>query len=142
VSELETVLLDGDFSHERVNLEAACARFGWETRPNLGRDSRNASVVAALVDLAQDEPAVARLARLREELPGVPLIACVRFSQWRDWTELADAGAYYMLHRPFDEAEVRQALGFLHAMTGRSAGVRPSTPRKEAERERRVAQPA
>lgn len=47
--------------------------------------------------------------------PAALPIVCHQFSDLIDWPSLAEAGAFHTIPIPFNEAEVRQSLGFVWA---------------------------
>ena len=114
----QAVLLIGDFSGERVSLTSTCAQFGWGVRAVSSFEEIHQlpvrNVAAVLLDLPPHR-GHGMLAQVRQRFPDARLVACVTISQQHDWNDLVEAGAYYMLQRPFCETEVRQGLGFLRA---------------------------
>ena len=61
-------------------------------------------------------------------MPGVRLVPCHRFSEFTDWDELRDAGAFHALWLPWGENELRQCLGFVWEAEKRLVGDQTLAP--------------
>ncbi|MEP6716405.1 MAG: hypothetical protein ABJC09_12610 [Terriglobia bacterium] len=101
-------------------LRSAARPHGWDattaTTLTALRSIKTDRIAAILFDrqaVRDNWPNAASL--LRTVHPGVPLIACLRFSEAGEWSGLRQAGVFHAVHSPLSHSEICQSLGFVWA---------------------------
>lgn len=116
-----SVVLIGDFSHERLDVASIGRDFRWSVLqisnlPGLREIHRSHTVVAVLIQAgALGMPWPAALRAVRAVAPRARIILCYKADQAHSRTEMVDAGAFGVLLSPLAHSEVRQLLGFVWA---------------------------
>lgn len=101
-------------------LRRIASRFAWnviEAGSVGGLDSiGNDSVAAILFDRQSwGKPSAGAAKLLRGLKSGVPLIACLPFSEDDHWEEMRQSGVFHAVHSPLNENEIAQSFGFVWA---------------------------
>lgn len=122
MSSAGSLALLGDFSHQRIDLDALAAEFGWNARytsslAELARACAGDAVVAVMID-SGSHPWAATLHELRKVAPHTPALICSASGELHYREEMMEQGAFNVLMSPLDPAEVHQALGFVWAAAG------------------------
>jgi DNA-binding NarL/FixJ family response regulator len=115
------VVLLGDFSNERLDLNAIAHDFGWSIarttdQSGLREISRSCTVIAVLIQTgALGKPWPEALRTVRAASTQTRIIMCHKADQARYRNEMIEAGAFGVLLSPLKYSEVRQLLGFVWA---------------------------
>jgi DNA-binding NarL/FixJ family response regulator len=115
------VVLLGDFSNERLDVDAIGSDFCWSVAHasdlfDLKEIARTRNVVAVLVHIGNmDQDWRVELRAIRAEAPRARVIVCHKVRQAHARTEMVNAGAFGVLLSPLAHSEVRQSLGFVWA---------------------------
>ena len=115
------VVLLGDFSNERLDVDAIGRDFCWSVAHasdlfDLKEIARTRTVVAVMVQIGgMDLDWQAELRAIRAEAPRARIIVCHTVGQAHARTEMVEAGAFGVLLSPLAYSEVRQSLGFVWA---------------------------
>ncbi len=130
------IVLLGDFSNERLDLDAIGHDFGWSVDrasdlSELQEIGRSRTVIAVLIQagsLHLTWHAVMRA--IRATAPRARIIVCHKVDQAHFRAEMVDSGAFGVLLSPLAHSEVRQSLGFVWASKITPLQHVPSTARK------------
>ena len=112
-----TLVLLGDLDPKP--LQRIAAEFGWCVQrvnafEQLDALNGRPKVVAVFFEpYSFDLPWRVALRSVMTAAPATLAIACHRFSDPLDWSDLARAGAFHALSLPFNERELRHSLGFV-----------------------------
>jgi DNA-binding NarL/FixJ family response regulator len=115
------VVLLGDFSNERLDLDFIGRDFCWSVDrtsdlSGLQEIGRSRTVLAVLIQagtLDMSWPEAIRA--IRAVAPRARIIVCHKVDQTQFRTEMVDSGAFGVLLSPLAHSEVRQSLGFVWA---------------------------
>ncbi len=117
------VVLLGDFSNERLDVDAIGRDFCWSVSQasdlsGLKEIGRTNTVIAVLLQIGAGvlhRPWPDALRAVRAAAPRARIIMCHKVDQAHARTEMVDAGAFGVLLSPLAHSEVRQSLGFVWA---------------------------
>lgn len=111
------VLMPGSTWLESPVLHRIAGEFGWQINAAHAMsdvtEKRTAAVLFSRDALGTELGWLETTRQLRSALPGVPLVACHRFTEIVDWPALCEAGAFHSLWLPLKENEVRRSFGFV-----------------------------
>lgn len=114
-----TVLLVEDETDARESLARALDRAGyqcvqaWDVESTLHAVASHSSLTAAVVDIVLGKDkfgGVQLVPRLREQMPGLPIVAVTAFASVDNVKQLLNSGASYLLEKPFRAAELIETL--------------------------------
>ncbi|MBZ5677294.1 MAG: hypothetical protein LAP61_23870 [Acidobacteriia bacterium] len=115
------VVLLGDFSNERLDVDSIGRDFCWTVAQasdlsGLKEIGRTRTVVAVLLQAGEPDLAwQGALRAIRAAAPRARIIICHKVDQAHARTEMVNAGAFGVLLSPLAHSEVRQSLGFVWA---------------------------
>jgi hypothetical protein len=116
---IESVALIGDFSQERVSIDAAAREYGFVVYryPDLEAFEKDAQPAEAAAVMINAESAgfcwKAALKSVLRRFPGCRPIICHRFQHDEIWPLAYQLGAFYCLPMPLKDVELRMGLGFV-----------------------------
>jgi DNA-binding NarL/FixJ family response regulator len=115
------VVLLGDFSNERLNLDFIGRDFCWSVDwtsdlSGLEEIGRSRTVLAVLIQAGTlDRPWPDAMRAIRAVASRARIIVCHKVDQAQFRAEMVDSGAFGVLLSPLAHSEVRQSLGFVWA---------------------------
>jgi DNA-binding NtrC family response regulator len=126
------VALFGEFSDERMKLNAAARGFGWSVR-NAGEsrvepvDAQTPLLAVLIRPESLGMPWTDALELIRSAAPGIPVVICHGSEELDAQTEMAASGAFYTLLLPADSRE----LPFMFSQLDASLAAAPKQTRAQ-----------